>query len=326
MTPIKFAPEREKRVTTLGEAINALKTDFAFTPQQCLLQNLTVDESYHLHLNGTELVPTQWAFRNFLGRLRIPYTFGTRIPNDLLETVVARLKDMLNTPVSLVVRDGTLVNVVPANYWAPGLSRVLELFGSRPADSIVLTDKGIRFMSTSKVQVEPEAGDSFKLGIILRGSETGGPAPYAVLETHRLVCRNDAIVHPEWGAAKWDKRIRNDGFDIFAMAIQRLLDNSEALVPALHTLPKRTLPVNEFRHLWLQTSRIFGGPGTDMLFGVNEEQRKEFSNAAKARLEVDTGLNAYKVFNELTLRARDLKSEPGERLMTIAGSMLGRKN
>jgi len=322
---VSFAKEKEQRVSSISEGLELLQRDYGYTSTPCELSSLGIDEKYQVHQNGRTFQPTEWAFKNFLRSLGIPYHYGMKIPNDLLDTTVTRLKAVVGRPVRLLVREDTLINVVPANYNPPSVVAVLGLFVKSPIKSLFISDRGIRLSTDSLVEVAPEKNDVIHVGCMLRGSETGGPFPFAFMRTHRLACGNDAIARPEWGVAKWDRRIRNDGFDAFRMSVEHLLQSGEALVPALKALPERTLDVREFRHLWLQTSRVVGGSATDVLFNVDETTRKQFANVAKAKIEQDTELNAYVVFNALSQCGRDLGFSAGAQMATIAGQML-RKN
>ena len=322
---VSFAKEKEQIVSSIKEGLTLLQEDYAYVSTPCELSSLGIDENYQVHQNGHTFQPTEWAFKNFLRSLGIPYHYGMKIPNDLLDTTVTRLRTTVGRPVRLLSREDKLINVVPANYAPPSVVAVLNLFAKAKIKSCFISDRGIKLSTDSLVEVEPEKDDVIHVGILLRGSETGGPFPFAFMRTHRLACGNDAIARPEWGVAKWDRRIRNDGFGAFQMSVEHLLEGSKALVPALKALPERTLDVREFRHLWLQTSRVVGGSATDVLFNVDETTRKQFANVAKAKIEQDTELNAYVVFNSLSQCGRDLGFSAGAQMAAIAGSML-RKN
>ena len=135
----------------------------------------------------------------------------------------------------------------------------------------------------------------------------------------------------EFGVVKWDRRIRNTGhrgaWEVnFEIGVERLLETSEELIPILNSLPERPVSTREFKHLWLQSSRIVGREAADILFGVNETRRKNLRTLRKRGFDVETGLNAWDVFNALSQCARDLSHVPGLAMQDIAGQLLRREN
>ena len=323
MTNVSFVPEREVKVKTVAEAIPLVGSTYL---PDIIVQDLRltgIDERYDLQVNGQIYHPTQMGFQNFLRSLGIPFHFGMKIPQDLLDMIIHRLREIESKHVQFLVKDSTLINVAPVSYTPPNLARVLDLFKDDPTEFVRISDKGVMLATTTGTQAEPKVGDVIKAGVILYASNTGGPFPKAQMMTYRLVCSNGAVAGTSFGEAKWDKKMKDDGFEGFRYEVNELRSRADRLVPALQSLPSRTLSVDEFRHMWLRASRVIGGHVADTLFGVDEVTRKQFSNAAKAKVETDTGINAYDAFNNLSQCARDLGHNAGGRLMEVTGRLLG---
>jgi hypothetical protein len=327
---VVFAKEKEAKVATITEAIDFVKDDLKHYPVFESLGNLSIDDNYHLHMNGTELVPTTWGFDGFLKQLGIPTRFGRKIPKDLLEVVVNRLKALEDKRVQLITRDGdgegtfTLVNVVGASYDPIPLVPFMEEMNLGNENAFVrVGDRGFLWGVQDKTaQAEPKVGDIVKFGIYVKGSESGGVYPQARLMAYRLQCTNGVTVGDDFGFERWRRRGDDrDNFETFKGKIQGLLDKCHILHDGVMNLD-RDMTAGEFRTLWRKTAGVTGKPEADVLFGINEEQRDNYKATGRETPENTIPVNAYNIYNNISAKARDLGYLNSERLMNVAGLMI----
>jgi hypothetical protein len=324
----RFAPEREVKVESLGQAVEVLTKDFAYNTRLETINTLAVTDEYKLTVGKDNMKMTPWAFQNLLGLLKIPTTFGANIPPDLLETIVNRLKGADPFGVKIFVeKDGNVANVKKATYHAPKLSTILQAMKG----DIAMARIGIRGVKVATevpaIQSEPEVGDVIKVGTMLVASETGGPLPKVNLMTFRLVCSNGAVVGDSFGNVHWGNSKDDGGLDNFLNGLATLNGRASQIAEALQVLPTRKVTDVEFGRMWNQVRTMFDTETTDAVFKVEPEVRKLYlaQSILKKKQLLQPGpvdLSAWDVFNSISYVAKDMPFVQNEALMRVAGSLL----
>lgn len=325
-----YVLERENNCNSTDEAMELLKTEYNHDKVPIRLEQVTFDDDINLHIDGNKVNMTEWAFENLLRMLGIPVSFGKKIPNDLLKTVVHRLKEEADSRATIVRQGNDVWNFTKKD---PGIK----------LDEIIpLTDKinspykikiGVRgaLVDTALAiaPVEPEVGDIVKFGLRTEASETGGPKPQANLMLHRLVCLNGATMGEDFGQIKWG-RGSDYGITDFSADLSVIGNKANELGAVLKALPHRNLNDMTFHYVWNSVRKVLNddtGNGADALLHVNEEERDAYIASAAHRKAKQlaagtTEVNAWNAYNEVSLLARDLKYKDNLWLSRVAGDIL----
>jgi len=322
-----FVPERETNAKSLDEVRELLQSEYSFTSRQATITDLSITDDYKLKLNGDELAMTHWSFQGLLQLLKVPVRFGEEIPNDLLQTIVYRLRTVAPFGVQLFIEpEGNVINIKGANYRAPDLQTVAEAL-TGDVQLARVSVRGLQIATELPIAVEPKVGDTIKVGTYLVASQTGGVYPKANLMSFRLVCSNGAVVGDEFGSIHWSMK-RTGGQDEFSEGLRELSKRGELVAQGLNEMGTKMLPDTEFSRLWRQVRYHFDAEVTDKMFFIDDpDVRKMYIAralvASKNRLEPSpTDLNSLDIFNSITQVARSQPYAKHEALMRIGGSMI----
>lgn len=324
----RFLPDVEVRYKSVDEAINGLNTIFDYGEEIVDLGKLTITPDYALRTNGHAEKITETAFDSLLGLLNIPRSFGRRVPNDLLEVIVHRLREIdSSNPILLFRNDHGIINMRKEPYERPTLTSLLREIDATSLEGIACSYNGMHVTTLNEHLVaEPIVGDTVKIGLMMTASETGGALPHANLFTYRLVCSNGAVAGNEIGSANWSRG--GSGFEKFLLDLEQLMTRGEHIVGSLSNMSKTPMSTKEFANLWLGTTPLLGAETSDIVFGVDKKVRTLWLSAARLdhtksqNFPTETSLLRYDVFNALTAHARDLPFLERERLMRTSGRML----
>lgn len=105
MRDLYFTPE-----TDINK-IKAIQDSYEYE-DDIMLNSITIEDDLSVRVADDNYGGTNDFYKNFYGLLNIPYPFTGKIPIDLLQTNVDRLKNEFNTPIKLVKRDDTLINII----------------------------------------------------------------------------------------------------------------------------------------------------------------------------------------------------------------------
>jgi len=315
---------RERKPKDLEELLNLLDTEYTFEKIPTSLHHITFNREGYLG-DGNQYKLTEWSFNRLLHLLRIPTRFVTKVcPDDLTETIVNRLRQIEDIPVNLLIRDTTLVSIVPRDYTPPRIEDIIGILNPKQCELIRVSDEGVKLASIMPLQVEPEEGDITKIGHYLIASETGGRTKVKLM-TYRQICSNGAIAGDEFGSVSW--RSRRNG-DEFRLGLQILNSRAEDLASRLRALAKKKFTDTEFRKVFKDLRDIVGRENAFLL--VKDADRDRISQImAQARLKqrrfeepTVTEISVYSLYNEITQFARDLTGKPHYELMKVAGSLI----
>jgi len=315
---------KEQIPKDLEELLRLLETEYTFEKVPAGLRQVTFDKEGYIG-NGTQYKLTEWSFERLLHLLRIPVKFAVRVcPDDLTETIVNRLKQVEDIPVHLLVRDNTLVSIVPQDYNPPEPKYVVELLNPSQCALIRVSDKGLKLASITELGVEPKEGDPTRIGHYLVASETGGRTKVSLM-LYRVICGNGAVVGDEFGSVAW--RSRRNG-DEFRLGLQVLVSRAEELKSCLSSLARKRFTDLEFRSVFRSLRNIVGRE-TALLLVKDAEESTVSQIMAQARLKQrrheepePTDISVYELYNEITQFARDLTGEPHRELMRLAGRLI----
>ena len=322
---MEIAEVKEFKPKDLDELFNLLETEFTYMVVPSPLREISFHREGYIG-NGTQYKLTEWSLSRLLHLLKIPERFATEVcPDDLTETIVNRLKQT-DLRIKLLVRDNTLVSIVPEDYSPPPIRDVIETLSPGEAELIRVSDKGVKLASITPLQVEPEEGDSTRIGYYLVTSETGGPRPKVRLMTFRLVCKNGAVAGDEWGSIGWR---RKDTRDSFIQKLQYLNLKAEELTSHLTRISKRKLTDIEFKRFFNELRKAVGRETALLLLKPQASEERVSQIIAQARLKQrelakpsETEIRAYPLYNEITQYARDLTGEAHYELMRLAGALI----
>src|SRR3989304_7080809 len=316
MTTFTFAPEHEEQVKSLDEVRKRLAGKYKLDSAPCNISDLTVstekpDEAspprWNLHQGDSKWQMTERAFRGLLNRLAIPPRFAMSIPDDLVDTIVRRLKQVKPQTVTAHTREGVVYGLTPGGYHPPNLLGILESIDPELeiARAKVGTD-GFRLETMSKtLQTEVKKGDVVKVGLFIGGCDSGRPVPRAQLMTYRLVCTNGAVAGKLSGALRWPRK-NGESLELFRTGLAELVSSQERLAGERKLLSTREMTDFEFARLWKTTRKIVGPDAADRLLDMDKEARQAVLATVKAHRKEHLGeqtladVGAYDRFNLLS--------------------------
>ncbi len=339
-----FMEEKESPAASIEEAIHLAQSEFGISTQTIALSTVKVDEDYRISWNGQWYPVTAWAFSNLLKIVKIPESFGLRIPRDLLADNIERLKQLEARAVIIFLRDGHVVNIVKDGYH-PAKNKdvllMLQMQASRwEVGRIRLSDRGmwLTLLDQSLPVIEPRVGDITKLALTLVNSETGGTGLKCSYSAYRLACLNGALVRDEWGSIRWnyDRRVKYEtSLTEFENGLLSLSFQANALIKLYSLLPSEQLTDEEMVELWRAVARVVGPSHANAVIKIDEEERKKLVKEVRERWArnrvnlpdqkekpVLTGFNAYDLFNEVTATARDASYPVARQLERIGGRLI----
>lgn len=323
-----FVPEKEERLTSVPRIKQALATKYNLNNFNVNISELNLDKDFRLVIGNRGFTMTYRAFRGLLGLLNIPPKFAMMIPEDLLETIIRRLRQTKPQDVRLFDKDSVVYSMTSGDYHPPDLCAIMDVISNDRAVEMgrVGTD-GIRIATLGGVKMDAAVGDTIKVGTYLCASHTGRPFPTANLMTYRLICENGAVTGKSWGEISWPRR-NGGSLEIFTNGLTELISREAALVPSLESLAGRRLTDFEFVRLWRGAKKVVGIESADRLLDTLVENRRALiaSVAVKQEQSGEPAMmedySAYDAFNSISQAANKLPGESAERLMRVAGSLL----
>lgn len=345
-----FQPVREVNAPDLESAISVLQRDYRYDKTEISLSEMSVTENFVLSIRGHDYRMTEWALGNFLRQLDppVPEKFGQRIPPDLLQTIVDRLKQTKPRQLVVFIRDDSVVNIHRSPYQPARsvdvLNMVHKISTKRKLEiqpPIKISDRGIKlsFLDEQLPVVEPQVGDVTRIGYCIRNSQTGGVTLTGLLFLYRLRCKNGALLSEAWGSVRWpsDNRLfYNTSLWIFEQKFLELCCQQELLKQNFLEMYNRTVTDDELVGLWRAVARVTDNAIADSIIGIGKEDRENLVRVVRARWRrnharrfdqqdapVQTNLRAYNIYNRITQAARDMDYSLNTQLEKIAGGILG---
>lgn len=324
----RFAVEKEEHLNSVPKIKQALATKYDLNHFSVNISAVQLSEEFKLVTDGREFAMSFRAFRGLLGLLNIPPRFAMAIPEDLLEFIIRRLREVNPQEVRLFNQEDTVYSMTRADYHPPDLGAIMDVVSDdRQIEMGRVGTEGIRIATLGGVRTEAEVGDAIRVGTYIRASHTGRPFPHASLMTYRLVCSNGAVTGKSWGEVAWPRQ-NGDSLEIFTNGLTDLMSREELLLPSITSLTDRHLSDFEFARVWRGAKKVVGVESADRLLDSITENRRAIlaSVAAKQRTGEDpvalTDFSAYDVFNSVSQAANKLPGESAERLMRVAGVLL----
>lgn len=356
--PHIFDPERTFSTDNFDQAREACHEDFNYRRIEIALDRFVLDEEFRANVAGEEYGLTEKAFDDICAVLGVPARFARDVPRDLLSMIVDRLGNLHQQTVVAVARDNVIVGMVDPAKWSGSqksarphylpvsnvelLSLTETVWGARgDRPHITISDAGVAIeVVDPTVTVQPSVDDIIRVGALVTGSETGGPAPSARGYTLRLVCTNGATVPTSFGTVRFstDWRVGHErrveafknavqGFSLDMSRIQRAYDgvvDGELTDHQVWTLHRQAGYV--FRrqpHAELQADRVLGldeDTRRRLVAAVRERQSLQRRGGSAAALP--SGLRAWDVYNAVTANARDERSYRRRVLLEALGGDL----
>ena len=327
---LTYTLERENNCATTDEAMEMLAKEYRHEKRPIEFGEITFDDDTNLHIGGSKVNMTEWAFESLLKMLGIPVSFGKKIPNDLLRTVVHRLKEEADSRAIAVMQGNDVWNFVKKDIGVK-LDEIIPLTDKINAPyKIKVGVRGVIIDTEMRIApVEPEVGDVVKFGLRTEASETGGPKPMASLMLYRLACLNGAVMGEDFGQIKWG---RGSDYSITDFNTDLLLIGARAneLGHALKALPHQNLNDMTFHYIWNSVRKVLHddtGNGADALLQVNEEERDAYIASASHRKAKMLGagpteVNAWNAYNKVSELARDMKYKDNLWFARVAGDII----
>lgn len=343
-TPDLFAPELSMATADFEHARKLCEQEFDYRRREIGFDRIVVDEDFHVSIGDDTYALTEKAFDDICGILAVPRRFALEITRELFTIIVDRIGRLHQQTVVLVVRDGVIVGIVDPAKWSGGTvtarphylpvtntellsvtQKIWKPRGIQPRITIADAGLAVEVLDPS-FTVEPQVGDVVTVGVIVTGSETGGPAPVARGYTLRLACANGATAPMSFGNARFntDWRVRPERrLAAFERAVSDFSLDMERVREAYQGVVDGELTDDLFWRLHRQaTYALRRSPGVDRsvdaMFGVQPAQRKQLVAAVRERQGVfrrdrnptvlsprPSGIRAWDVYNGITGAARD---------------------
>ena len=342
--PELFAQELSIATDNFEHAREACEREFNYRRLEITLDRLSLDEDFRVRIGGDQYTVTENAFDDICGILDVPQRFAHEITRELFTIIVDRLGRLHQQAVVLVVRDSVIVGIVDPAKWSGSrqsvrphylpvtntelLSLTEKIWKPRGAQPrINISDAGLAVeVVDPNITVEPQVGDVINVGVVVTGSETGGPAPVARGYTLRLVCANGATAPMSFGNARFstDWRVRPERrLEAFERAVSEFSVDMERVREAYQGVVDGELTDDLFWRLHRQATYVLGRASgfevtVDAMFGVEPAQRKQLVAAVRQRQGVfrrdhnptvllprPSGIRAWDAYNGITAAARD---------------------
>lgn len=332
-----FAKEMETRVDTVPEVIELLSKKYRFDCDKVYLQDLGITEDYHVIHDSKDYEITNRGFRKFLGKLGIPPRFGMKVPEDLLDTIVKRLREVKNQELQLFTKRGVIYGMESKRYQPPDLEAILQPLNDMKRDvkMVRVGSEGFRMASLGPQIIMPrdkDKKDQIQVGIYITACAIGRPYPHARLMTFRHICSNGVVSGRELGEVIWPKGLPDDesAEQFFVTSLDELVKKEARLIEPVKVMANRQMLDREFSNLWRYLKKTVGTERADKILEATEDDRRKIIAAARAnrkqhkKPEPITVCSAYQAFNNISAYANDLPGASAEKLQVLAGSLLGK--
>jgi hypothetical protein len=90
--PKYFAPEQCVRPQTIDKALQLCNSRFHYSRPEIALKQFFLDDELMLTFHGQRYALTEKAFEDLCHLVNVPVRFAKDIPNDLVATIMERLK------------------------------------------------------------------------------------------------------------------------------------------------------------------------------------------------------------------------------------------
>jgi len=337
MATIKLAPEIETKVESIAEMQDLLAKKYRFDSTKVNISEIGITEDYHLVQDSKDYEITDRALRKFLRRLGIPPKFGMKIPEDLLGTIVKKLRTVKPQEVQLFTKKNTIYGIAGGRYQPPDLVEILEPLNDmkREIKMARVGSEGFR-LATLGPQIiwprEKDKKDQMMIGIQIAACATGQPMPWAQLMTYRLICSNGAIAGKALGEVRWPKRLGNDenAEHYFVTSLAGLVDQETKLIEPVKKMANRHMLGNEFHFIWKYLKKYVGPEKADELLQASKEERAKIIATVKVNrkehqdYERVNVISAYEAFNNISALANTQPGASSEKLQKVAGLLISR--
>jgi DNA repair photolyase len=360
--PKYFAPERCVRPQTIDKALQLCNSRFHYSRPEIALKQVFLDDELMLTFHGQRYALTEKAFEDICHLVNVPVRFAKDIPNDLVATIMERLKVLHQHTVVPIHQDDVVVGLVDPRKWTHSRAKesrphyvpvtnaqLLRVIGNHWADSkavphITIADSGMSIeVLHSRQTIEPKVGDVTCVGLAITNSETGGASPQARGYTLRLVCTNGATLPKTFGLIRLstDWRVNLDRrLATFEAELRDLRVDLKRLRVAYDRLAVERLTDHAFYNLYRQVRYLYRYfPNRELLadktLGVPEDSRQQIvsqvrrrqkelrEGASTAHFPHPTQLAAWDIFNSITATARTENYQPRRlALERLAGDLL----
>lgn len=179
--------------------------------------------------------------------------------------------------------------------------------------------------------VEPAVGDVVEIGLSISNSETGGRHLAGSAYTHRLVCKNGAVLANTLGVARWPNDFRmtvHASLAAFHEQTSGLVERLNEIRTLYERSVERTLPDVEAWNLHRRLTYVTSRSSADAMFGMAEDERRELQDTIRNRPRLaptrPTRWNVYDVHNGITHAAHGREFLVRRDLQEIGGDLVAR--
>lgn len=295
----------------IGE-IDNLQSKYSY--EESLLDKFSVEDDYKITVDNKTMDITEMGMQSFCKILGIPYKFGKKIPIDLLQHNVNRLKSP--TRVRMVMRDNTLVNLMDSEYYPNfrvlNTSQLLEYFSGNNFDikKIIVGDEGasIDIVHKDLGQVDLEPGNFISFGYRIQN-------PFTMFDSYlksslyadQKVCSNGMVLSRRLFGVNLDLRKdygdEQDYFDRFKNSLDKKIGRSYNLDQLANIFDEanHTKVRGIMANKMISSIKNIDEPTCYKIFGFEEkEQEIESRKKFKENPLIETDQTFFNVMYQLT--------------------------
>lgn len=314
-----------KPITNIKE-VEEIQSRYSY--DDCMLEDIIMDEGWDIKIKDDNFKGTDDFYINLFKLLNIPYPFTRKIPGDLVVTNVDRLNDEFNTPVTVVRRENTLVNVVKATnnkgkqafFQKINTGLLLDYFSSENFEmkNCYVGDEGavidIIHKDLGQLKLKDrEVGDIIDIGYRLTNPFTMFDNSLKMsLYLNQLVCSNGMVVGRDFGGAKLSLNKNLGDEQVF---IERFRTNIDHSITKRFTLDELTDLYNRMvqtpiKYRWLKpiisTVKKFGDDFLARVMKIDWEQEGEsYKDNFENEENEDSDFNYFQTIFDLTQQAQN---------------------
>ncbi len=332
-------PEKSVQVRS-ADAAHKILGAFPSRRIETTLDRLEIHEDGRVDVGGEDIVFGQSFLEACARQIGLSLKYAYACSFDLFKANFDGRKKQCSKAITMCLSREIAVNICNSGYTPAATHDLLDaLLRDNEVSrfqSAVISDRGAEVNVISRqAVVEPEPGDMVELGIRMSTSETGfRRGCKASLFTHRLVCKNGAILADELGAARWnyDRRVTySASLEKFRRDVDGLRAHEELVRRAYEGITGRHMPDVAVVRFWRLLRNAFKDSDApakvaDALMGIEAEERSSLQHAVRERGPDDqprmTHIDVWGVHNRITYMAQSQGFQRRTRLEELGGRLV----
>jgi len=342
MKNLTFEPENRDTFKNFDELSKLYeKYEYSITDEMDF-SDISLNEDGSFQVQGESKRSTAGALKGLCKTLRIPNPFASRIPIDLLQRNIDRLAEEASSRAKVIYRnDGAIVNFVKDDFVGLPHGQLFEPFreeynmddrlGGLISDSwaAIIINQGDEGPFS---EIKFDDNDKYDVGVSILNSPSGHKTTIANILLNRLVCLNQILTPSNLASVKCrpkPNRKLESVINGFIKRIKEMHIDSQMLESKVKGLDRK-LSAKELKSIFNSMKKITQDPDfvDEYLLEIDTDYRKstltDLKKFTQGELEElpEPDVSLYKVFNNITEKAKDFEQEEKYKMESFAGKLL----